>query len=92
MPRERLTAGETGQMLNQEKLRLIDVFSERSHSEIIYEILGGPENSLRCDFCDQGAKYAHHTKDHLGQHFLALICHDCAPKGYEILAQKRGGG
>ena len=89
MPREVLSSYDTSKVLSQERLRFIDVVSEISHSEIVYEILGG--DSLRCDICGVTAKYIQHTRDHLGQNFVALTCTECAPSGYERLSQQRGG-
>lgn len=88
MPRERLSSYDTSKILAQEKLRFIDVVAEVSHSEIVYEILGG--ESLKCDLCGVSAKYIQHTRDHLGQNFVALTCIRCAPVGYERLSQQRG--
>ena len=89
MPREVLSSYDTSKVLSQERLRFIDVVSEISHSEIVYEILGG--DSLRCDMYGVTAKYIQHTRDHLGQNFVALTCTECAPSGYERLSQQRGG-
>ena len=90
MPREILSSYNTSKILSQEKIKYIDVVSEMSHSEIVYEILGG--KSLRCDGCNKTARFIQHTRDHAGQNFIALTCTDCAPSGYEKLSQQRGGG
>jgi hypothetical protein len=92
MPREILNSFDTSKILSQEKLRYIDAVTEMSHSEIVYEITGSGESSLRCDFCGTSAKYIQHTRDHMGQNFVALTCTSCAQSGYEKLSQGRGGG
>ncbi|HCQ31638.1 TPA: hypothetical protein DIU27_04650 [Candidatus Collierbacteria bacterium] len=92
MPREILNSYDTSKILSQEKLRYIDAVTEMGHSEIVYEITCSGESSLRCDFCGKGAKFIQHTRDHMGQNFVALTCANCAPSGYEKLSQQRGGG
>ena len=92
MPREILNSIDTSKILSQEKLQFIEAVTEMGHSEIVYEIARSAESSLKCDFCGQNAKFIQHTRDHLGQNFVALTCTNCAPSGYEKLSQQRGGG
>lgn len=92
MPREILNSCDASKILSQEKLRYIDAVTEVGHSEIVYEITCSAESSLKCDFCRSSAKYIQHSRDHMGQNFVALTCANCAPSGYEKLSQRRGGG
>jgi len=92
MPREILNSYDSSKILSQEKLRCVGAVTEMGHSEIVYEITCSGESTLRCDFCGKGAKFIQHTRDHMGQNFVALTCTSCAPSGYEKLSQMRGGG
>jgi len=92
MPREIVTSVEASRILSIEKIRYLEAVTEMAHSEIIYELITSAGSILKCDFCGIGAKYIHHTRDHLGQNFIALTCISCAPPGYTELSALRSSG
>ena len=92
MPREIISPFEASRILSTERLKFVYADTEISHSEILYEVQGSIGSKLKCDICENPAKYIHHTRDHAGQNFIALVCLSCAPPGYARLSEQRSSG